>query len=109
MSSEEQAHVLEDKVFEQSNQLVRKGAALSGYQERIVILEKLLKNALAKVDHLNTQHMVEKNLFDGDHTAFAFCKKASKQRVSADSKNHEKLLADKAAIDTMFRKFPKDK
>lgn len=86
-SFKEQGHFLENKLFEQINQLVEKNASSSGYQERFAVLEKDLVTASAEVEGLPTGLAVDKDLCDGFRTAFALHKTATQQCVSAND-NH---------------------
>lgn len=75
--SEEQVIFLEDIVSELSIRLVEKDAVSNSYREPVSILEKDLTSELAKVKCLTTEHIVEKDLLDCVHTAFALHKTAS--------------------------------
>lgn len=104
-SSEEHAHFLKDKFFKQSHQQAEKDAFSSGYPERAAVLEKDFENTLVKFESLTTQHMVDRDLPDDFCTAITLHMTASQQRIAADVKDSEKLLANRAAIDTEFCQF----
>lgn len=105
---EDQVDFPEDKLSEESCQLVETDAASSGYWECVVIFEKNSENVLAEVKCLPEQHTVDNDLIDVIHTALALHKTASQQNATADAKDHAKLLVHKAASDAEFRKFRKD-
>lgn len=55
-----------------------------------------------------TQLTVSRNLLDGVRTAFDLHKTHSQNCGTADGKDCDKMLADKAAADAEFRKFGED-
>lgn len=67
-----------------------------------------LVNALAEVVSISIQHLVDKKLLNGVFPALTFHITASQQRITADDKDHEMLLADKTDIDTEFHSVPED-
>lgn len=99
------APFLEDKVFEQSNQLLEKYGSCSGYQKWIVVLEQELAIVTADVKCLTWQRTADKGQVDGDRKALALDNTAAEQRVSAHMKNRRKLLTDKVLVETDFCKF----
>lgn len=87
-------------VSEQSNQLYGMDASQSGYFDHVVVLEKFLADESAEAELHTTQHKVDKDLHNFVRTDFALHKGALQQRVAADDKDYEQLLADKAAMNT---------
>lgn len=93
---------------EQSNELLEKDAFSSGYRERVVVIEKELARVSADVKSLTAQSTAEKDLLDGNRTSLAIHKTASRPGASAHTKNRERLLPDKAVVETKFRNFRAD-
>lgn len=107
-SSEGRVQFLEYKESEQSNQFVKNDAVSSDYRERVVFAEKDLANASAEVKHLSTQRRVHKDLLDGVSAALAFHSTASQPCATADTKDRNKFLADKRAVNATTGNFRED-
>lgn len=108
-NSVEQVHFFRDRVSEQSNQLVETDAYSSSYRDRFVFFESDFPTALAEIERLTTQCIVDKDLPDCVHTALATHNTASQQCFVANPKDLEGLLAGEAAINTEVQKFVEDK
>lgn len=67
-----------------------------------------MANASAEAQHLTTQQTVGKSLLDAARMPYALHKTALQHCVAADGKAIEKILAEKAAIDTEFRELRED-
>lgn len=90
---------------EPGNKLVEKDTASNGYLERVIMLEKELANVSDEFKRLTTEHTVDKDMHHGVRTVLAPQDTTSQQRATAAVKDREELLADKAAVDSQFRKF----
>lgn len=93
---------------EQSNQLLEKDTSSTAYRGLVVVLEQKQASASADVKHVTAQHTAYKYLFGSVLTALAVHNMASQQCVSAHTKDHEKLLVDKTAVEIEFYKFQVD-
>lgn len=76
-SSEEHVQFLEDKLSEQSAQLVEKDISSRGYRARVVVIEEKLATRSAESERLNAQHVVTEDLVKGARPALALHKAAS--------------------------------
>lgn len=75
-------------MFEQRNKLVEKDSSISGYLERVAVLEKNLANASAEARSPTALDTVHKYLLDGVHTDLVLLEPASKKRASAHTNDH---------------------
>lgn len=104
-SFEDHFHFFEEKVSEQSNQLFEDNASSSWYRKLAVLLGQELVTVSADVTCLTSKHRADRKLLDGVCAALAFHKKYLQQRALAHIKDREKLLADRAVVESKFRKF----
>lgn len=104
-SSNEHVLLVIDKVSEQSKQLIEKVPSSSGYLRFVVVHEQELDGLLAEVRRLTKQPTNGKGVRCGAHIALSVHETGSQERVSAHSRNHEMLLADKTVVETEFKRF----
>lgn len=70
--------------------------------------KSIWQNKSPGVERLTTQHMVKTDITGGVNTTLALYKTTLQQRVAADTKDREKLLADIAVIGTELCRVQED-
>lgn len=104
-SFEKSVRFIEDKASEPSDELFERDAPLSGHRKHVSVLKQELSSNSADLKRLSAQHTSDNYLHDCACTALALHNTAPKQRASADTKDRQKLLADKAIVETQFCEF----